>query len=87
MTIEQAEGIDFFNHPPQATDDQVGGRHYLNYAIQPFEFCRANSIPHAEGEIIYHVLRHRQKSGEEDLRKAIHVIEMIIAADYSPKEE
>ena len=84
MPNDTPPGVDFFNNPPHANREQVGGRHYVEYAIQPFEFCRANSIPHAEGEVIYHVMRHRKKNGAEDLQKAIHLLQMIIENDYPP---
>jgi len=68
--------------PQQAIATQVGGDHYKDFAIQPCEFLRANNVPHAEGEVIYKVLRHRQKNGREDLEKAIHAIQLIIDIDY-----
>ncbi|MFA7177336.1 MAG: hypothetical protein WC114_08810 [Smithellaceae bacterium] len=68
--------------PKQAFNTQVGGDHYKDYAIQPCEFLRANNVPHAEGEVIYKVLRHREKNGREDLEKAIHAIQLIIDMDY-----
>jgi hypothetical protein len=61
---------------------QVGGDHYKNCKIQPAEFLRANNVPHAEGEVIYRILRHAQKNGREDLEKAIHAIQLIIEMDY-----
>lgn len=64
---------------------QISGGHYLDLAIQPAQFMRANGVPHAEGEAIYHILRHRQKRGLEDLEKAIHWIQLIIDMDY-PEE-
>ena len=63
-------------------EKQVGGDHYKNYAIEPFKFLAANNTPHAEGEVIYRVLRHREKNGAEDIDKAIHTLEMIKAYYY-----
>jgi hypothetical protein len=60
------------------TDKQVGGEHYKKYKIQPVEFIMQNNIPYAEGNVIKYILRHRDKNGIEDLKKAIHYIELII---------
>lgn len=62
---------------------QEGGEHYQGMAIQPAEFIRANGLPHAEGEAIFHIARHRAKNGAEDLRKAIHWLEIILELDYA----
>lgn len=61
-----------------AFNKQEGGDHYKDMVIQPFEFLRANNVPHAEGEAIYRLLRWRQKGGIEDLRKVIHTVELMI---------
>jgi hypothetical protein len=60
------------------TDKQIGGEHYKKYKIQPVEFIMQNNIPYAEGNVIKYILRHRDKNGIEDLKKAIHYIELII---------
>ena len=60
-------------------DDQVGGSHYKDSKIQPIEFIVANDIPYREANIIKYVFRHRQKNGVEDLKKAAHYLEMLIA--------
>ena len=80
-------GIDFFNNPPTALGSQVGGHHYQDMAVQPFEFLRQNNVPHAEGEIIYHVLRHRSKYGRKDLEKAMHWIQLIIESEYAEAKD
>lgn len=61
---------------------QVGGNHYKDLAIQPAEFVMANKIPWAEGNAIKYIVRHRNKNGREDLEKAKHYIDMIIAREY-----
>ena|GEM_PF-6298426 len=71
-------------YPDDPLRRQVGGDHYRSMAIQPAEFLRANGTPHIEGEAIYHILRHKQKAGAEDIRKAIHWLELILKLDYSP---
>lgn len=57
---------------------QVGGSHYQGYKIEPSKFLIANEIPFAEGSVIKYVIRWRDKNGVEDLKKAIHYIEMLI---------
>jgi hypothetical protein len=61
---------------------QVGGDHYKGYAIQPAEFIHKNGIGFAEGNVIKYVCRHRSKGGADDLRKAIHYLEMLIELEY-----
>jgi hypothetical protein len=65
-----------------AKDEQIGGQHYKIYKIQPTEFIHTNSIPFIEGNIIKYVVRHRNKNGLEDLKKAKHYLELLIQLDY-----
>jgi len=62
---------------------QVGGKHYIKYKIQPSRFVVENKLLYPEGCVIKYILRHRAKGKREDLKKAIHFIEMIIERDYS----
>ena len=61
----------------------VGGDHYKSMVIQPSEFINKNNIPFAEGNAIKYICRHSVKGKEEDVRKAIHYLEMILERDYS----
>ncbi len=61
-----------------ALDTQVGGDHYKTMAIQPMEFSMANKLDACQHTIIKYVARFRSKGGVEDLRKAKHVIDMLI---------
>ena len=65
-----------------ALEKQEGGQHYKGYAIQPIEFIHANNVPYCEANVIKYVMRHREKNGVEDLRKAIHYIELLIDLEY-----
>jgi len=67
----------------KSLNDQVGGNHYKKFLIQPFIFHRANGLKQAEANVIDYILRAPEKNGKEDLKKAIHYIEMIIDTDYS----
>ena len=61
---------------------QHGGTHYSNFKIQPSQFINANNLPFAEGSAIKYICRHKYKKKKEDLKKAIHYIEMIMERDY-----
>ena len=62
-----------------ALDRQVGGSHYKDYAIQPYEFFLRNQIPHHKAAIMRRILRYDHPTGKglEDLDKCTHEIELI----------
>ncbi len=64
---------------------QEGGNHYKELAIQPVEFITANKLSFLEGCVIKRVCRHRSKNGAEDIRKAIHELELILQLEYLGK--
>ena len=64
-------------------EEQVGGKHYRNMKIQTAEFINENKLLFAEGNAINYIWRHSVKGKEEDVRKAIHYLEMILERDYS----
>jgi hypothetical protein len=66
-----------------ALDIQVAGDHYKAMPIQPVEFIHANNIPYCEANAIKYICRHRKKNGEQDIRKAIHYLELLIQMEYS----
>lgn len=61
-----------------ALDIQEDGSHYKDLPIQPIEYIHANNIPFPEGTVIKYVTRWRNKGGIKDLRKARHVIDLLI---------
>lgn len=61
---------------------QEGGTHYKEMAIQPVEYITKNNIPYLEGNVIKYVTRHRSKGGSEDIKKAIHYLELILQLTY-----
>jgi hypothetical protein len=76
---------DSFSKEP--TTDQIGGSHYKNLKIQPTLFIHANNIGFIEGNIIKYVVRHKDKNGIEDLKKARHYIDLLIKFEYEdPKK-
>ena len=61
-----------------ALDEQYGGQHYKDMAMQPIEFICINKIGFMEGNIIKYVCRYSRKNGIEDLKKARHYIDILI---------
>jgi hypothetical protein len=57
---------------------QVGGSHYKDKSIQPWDYIVQNEIPYLEGNIIKYVSRWRDKGGVDDLRKAQHYLTKLI---------
>lgn len=64
-----------------AKKNQVGGNHYKDMAIQPFEYIWKNGIGFAEGSAIKYLSRWKNKGGVEDLYKAKHFIELLIESE------
>jgi hypothetical protein len=73
-----------FDEAPIKSDEssplfaQVGGDHYKKLAVQPMEYSMANGLDPLQHTAIKYITRFRDKNGIEDLRKAIHTIEMLI---------
>lgn len=64
---------------------QIGGNHYTNKKIQPIDYILENNLPYCEGNVVKYVTRHKEKNGAEDIKKAIHYLRFILAADYGEK--
>lgn len=77
-TIDELLSLD----KQRASEIQVAGKHYTKFKIQPTEFIHANNVPFIEGNIIKYVMRHRDKNGIEDLKKARHYIDLLIEFEY-----
>lgn len=74
--------LDFNVYPKEennqaATNKQVGGSHY-QLPIQPIEYILANGLGYCEANVVKYVSRWRNKGGIQDLKKAIHYLEMLI---------
>ena len=63
-----------------ALDEQIGGSHYKQYKIQPYEFFLKNQIPHHKAAIIRRILRYDHPTGKgmEDLEKIKHEVDLIV---------
>jgi hypothetical protein len=74
-------------HAPSKEQDaltkQEGGSHYKELNIEPVEYIHANELSFFEGNVVKYVTRHKNKKGAEDIRKAIHYLEMILKFEYS----
>ena len=62
---------------------QIGGNHYSRFKVQPSKFINDNNLQFAEGNAIKYICRHSAKGKEEDIKKAIHYLEMILERDYN----
>ncbi len=65
--------------PSNPFSTQVGGSHYTQYKIQPYEFFFTNNIPHHKAAIIRRILRYDHPTGKglEDLNKIQHEVDLI----------
>ena len=57
-------------------DKQVGGSHYKNFTIQPYEFISKNDLSFFQGNVIKYVCRYKRKGGVEDIKKIIHYCQL-----------
>ena len=74
---------DFKEMAYDSLEKQVGGKHYRSFKIQPAQFINENGLKFAEGSAIKYICRHSSKGKEEDIKKAMHYLEMILERDYS----
>lgn len=66
----------------EPTKREVGGSHYLSFAIQPVEFIVKNNLGFIEGNIIKYICRYEKKGGEQDLDKIIHYAQLLKEIKY-----
>ena len=64
-----------------ALNKQIGGQHYQT-KIQPIDYILENQLGFIEGNVIKYVSRHRHKNGAEDIKKAIHYLEILLEKEY-----
>lgn len=70
-----------------ALNEQPGGNHYKQMAIQPVQYIHANGLGYCEANIVKYVSRWRDKNGIEDLLKARHYIDLLIELEGLEKAE
>ena len=68
-----------------ALEQQVGGNHYNSMKIQPIEYTMANEMNPLQHTVIKYVSRYKNKNGIEDLKKAIHSLELLIQFEEGKK--
>lgn len=57
-------------------------KHYQS-KITPVEYIHANNLDFFRGNVVKYVTRDKRKNGAEDIRKAIHYLQMILKYDYN----
>lgn len=77
------KSVDKISTIPENT--QIGGSHYKGLAIQPMRYSMKNGLNACQHTAIKYVTRYKDKGGIEDLKKAIHCIELLI--QYEQEEE
>lgn len=74
----------------EANKKQVGGEHYKQFTIQPWDAIEDWSLGYLDGTVIKYVSRWKHKGGVEDLKKAKHFLEKLIeleeASPYSHED-
>ena len=65
----------------RVNSSQVGGDHYRNKPIQPWDYIILNGLGYLAGNVVKYVTRFEEKGGVEDLRKARQYIDKMIAAE------
>lgn len=68
-----------------AFDKQEAGSHYKDMKIQPMEFALANNLNYGQSNAIKYICRYKNKNGIEDIRKAIHCLELLAEYEYGNK--
>lgn len=71
------------NWRESAIDKQVGGSHYRDMAVQPWQAMEAWLTPeeyrgYHKGVAIAYLAREQQKGGIEDIKKAIHHLQRLV---------
>ena len=59
-------------------NQQIGGSHYKNFKIQPYEFISKNNLSFFQGCVVKYVCRYLKKNEIEDLEKIIHYCQLEI---------
>lgn len=62
----------------RADDTQVGGSHYKDKTIQPWDYIIANDLGYLEGNVVKYISRWKNKNGIEDLKKAQHYLAKLL---------
>lgn len=71
----------------QANDVQVGGSHYKQLSVQPWDYIAANGLGYFEGCVIKYITRWRDKGGVQDLKKCVHYLEKLIEIEEKKNDK
>ena len=63
----------------EVRDIQIGGDHYLDLEIQPGEYITKNRLNWYEGNVVKYITRHQKKGKKEDIKKAIHYLDLLLS--------
>lgn len=73
--------------PPKANDIQIGGTHYKQHNLEPWDAITSwekdGAIGYLEGNAIKYIVRHKSKGKKADLEKAIHYLQKYIEIHYA----
>ena len=64
-----------------ANESQVGGRHYRELSVQPWDVIQDWQLGFFDGNALKYLARWRKKGGVDDLKKARHYIEKLIEVE------
>ena len=70
----------------KASENQIGGNHYAKLKIQPFTYAYHNNLNCGQFNVVKYVTRYKDKGGIEDLKKAIHCLELLIQHEIERSE-
>lgn len=65
--------------PTNPNQIQVGGEHYKNHTLQPWDAIHAWKLGFFSGNVVKYVVRYKDKNGIEDLKKARHYLDKLIS--------
>jgi len=65
--------------PVAPNDVQVGGNHYKKHKIQPWDAINDWGLGFFSGNAVKYIARHKDKGGLEDIKKARHYLDKLIA--------
>lgn len=80
------EQLEFDFGTDRVRDTQIGGNHYRQHEIQPWDAMEAwlseeEFCGFLRGNIIKYIARYRDKGGIQDLQKAAHYLDKLISEE------
>ena len=85
--VREPRGVQEHKVEPVVTalDEQVGGTHYKECAIQPIQYIEANELGFLEGCVVKRLTRHNKPTGKgkQDIEKAIHELQLLLQLRYT----